>query len=213
MGSDREARALGAGCKIEIVLDDGTKVEYMLRPVVSQHLCDLELEALDYYKRRYLKTWADNIDTLGDKGSDVMERKIEEAARWDLDDLPLKTAHDTSKVPINAKVRKWVAANYDEMPGTDTGIRALLSNALDTDALKASELSDLSGQMPRKARVRYDQWWVTASMHGMISFILSSLKRDHPSVTRADVQSWSFYKIAEAARLVESRTVADSKNG
>lgn len=209
MGSDREARALGAGVKIEV----GGK-EYTLRPVVSQHLCDLELEALAFYRRKYIAAFAENAHLLGEeRGRNLLEKKIEEAARWDLDNLPQKTAYDVSGIPLNDKVRKWIASHNDTIPGTDSGLRAILANALDTETLKPKELRDLSGKWPRNAKVRYDQWWITGSMEGMISFILSSLKRDHPEATRALVLEWPFTKIAEAARIVEERTVADSKNG
>ncbi len=212
MSRDREARVLAAAETIEIEID-GKKTEYKLRPVVAQHLCDLEKEALRYHKREFLMTFAENDDLLGDRAQTVIDEKLEEAARWDLSDLPQKDAYDVSRVKITKEVKRWIEENYGDLPEAEAGQKALLSNALDTGRLKPDQLKKMAGKGPLQGKVRFDQWWVTASMEGMISFITTSVRRDHPEVTKRDVANWPFTKIAEAVRKVEGITSASMGNG
>ncbi len=207
-GSDREARALAAADVIEV----GGK-KYRLRPVVAQHLVDLEREALSHYKRQFLQTYKDNADLLGDSAQDVLIQKMGEVAAWDLSDLPQKDAYDTSRLPVTNKAKKWIEDNYGEVPESDVGIRAVLNNALDQGKLTVIQTKELTGANPIQGRVRYDQWWVTAATAGMISFITSSIREDHPEITEKDVAGWSFPKLAEASRTVESITSASMGNG
>ena len=206
MGSDREARILGACETIEI---DGK--EYKLRPIAAQHLCDLEVEALRQYKRQFLSTYSENADLLGN-GQSLIEKKMDEVAKWDLSDLPQKDAFDVSRIPVTDKVKQWVQDNGEDVPDTDNGYKAVLVNALDTGKLSPKDVRHLSGKTPIKGRVRYDQWWVTASMAGQTSFIASSIKYDHPEITKEEIRQWPFSKIAEAARKVESITTVDVGN-
>jgi len=202
MSGDREARVVAAGPSIEI--DDK---QYRLRPVSVQQLCDLELDALEYYKRQYLKTYARNVDLLDEKRSkELIEQKIEAVARWDVDDLPQKDAHDAGQVPVTEKIKEWIEEAFGELPSTDAGTRALLANALDTKRITPSEVKEMAGKGPLRGMVRYDQWWVTATLTGMVSFIAGSIQQEHPEVTREQVSNWSFVKVAEAARKVESVT-------
>ena len=206
MGTDREARILAACETIEV-----NGKEYKLRPIVAQHLCDLEKEALRHYKRQYLETFSENADLLGNN-NDLLVKKIEAVAKWDLNDLPQKDAFDVSKVPVTDALKKWVTANTDELPNTDNGIRAVVVNFLDNGRLSPKDVRNLTGKAPLQGRVRYDQWWVTASMNGQVLFILSSIRYDHPELTKEEIAQWPFSKIAEAARKVESITSADMGN-
>jgi len=207
MSDDREARALAAGDKIEV-----NGEQFTLRPIVAQHLVDLEREALDHYKTQYLETFVKNKHLLGDKADEVILQKMEEVARWDLNDLPREVAFDVSRVPITDGLKKWVEEKFDEVPDTDAGIRSLVSTALDQERITHEKVKELSGKAPLQGRVRYDQWWVTAATEGMVSFITSSVCHEHPKVTRKIVASWPFSKIAEASRRVEKITSADMGN-
>ncbi len=221
MGTNREARILGACETIEV-----GKVEYKLRPVVAQHLCDLEIEALRHYKRQYLQTFAENADLLGKQAQATIDREMMRVARWDLLDLPQKEAFDTSRIPVTDKLREWVEENYgdpqdDGVEGEDkkeaerrgeVRVRSLLATALDTERITPEKVKKLASKGPLRGRVRYDQWWVTASTNGMISFILSSVRHEHPEITKEDVAGWSFDKIAEASRKVEKITSAEMGN-
>lgn len=202
MSRNREARAVAAGPAVEI----GGK-QYRLRPVTVQQLCDLELDALEHYKRQYLETYTRNADLLGeDRARDLIERKIDEVARWDLDDLPQKDAYDAGRVPVTDNVKQWIEVAFGELPETDVGIRALLGHALDTKKVTADEVKKMAGKRPLCGTVRYDQWWITATLTGMISFIAGSIRAEHPELTREEVAKWPFAKVAEAVRKVESVT-------
>jgi hypothetical protein len=232
---DREARILGAGDKITV----GDK-EYTLRPVVAKHLCDLQRDALAYHKRQYLTTFRDNADLLSNgRGNTLLEQKMEEAARWTLEDLPQRDAFDTSRIPITQEVKNWIKEKYEEIPtedcpicsgdskdgkseceackgkgiiDSDDTIRVLLVTALDQGTIKRREVKKLTGKNPVQGRVRYDQWWITACMEGMISFVVTSIQMEHENVTKKDIQKWSFTKIAEAARKVENISRPEMEN-
>ena len=207
MGRNRESRMLAAGNTIEV---NGNT--YTVRPVVAQHLCDLEQEALRYYKRQYIQTFKDNTDVLGDGADEVLREKLEEIAHWDLSKLPQRDAYDSSKCPITKELQKWGVAESEEVL-TDTALKGLLNVSLDNGVITSEEVREMTGKAPQHGKIRYDQWWVTGSAAGMISMITSSLNQDHPEVTRKDVASWPFVKLAEVSRIVGGLTQPDLKNG
>jgi uncharacterized ubiquitin-like protein YukD len=206
--SEREARAVAAGESIEV---NGTT--YRLRPISFQHLCDLERDALRYYKRQYLETFRDNADLLGDDAHTVLTQEMAKAAKWDLEDLPQRAVHDVRGMKITEKLKKWIEDKYGEVPKEEQAIRALVSMALDSEALKVQDVKEMTGVTPTKGMVRYDNWWVTGSMDGMSSFILTSLREDHPQMTRADVVKWPLSAIAEAVKIVGDITTVSLGNG
>lgn len=206
--SDRESRALAAAQQIEV---DGK--EFKLRPLSLQHLVDLEQEALRHYKREYLETFRENADLLGKDRLAVLRQEMETVGKWQLHDLPKKQVHDVGRVPVTDAAKVWVEENIGEVPETDAGVRAVLVTALDGDQLTREQVKQMTGKSPIKGMVRYDQWWITGSVHGMLSFITSSIRAEHPDVSKEDVARWPFAKIAEAARLVEGMTSASMGNG
>jgi len=212
--SERESRAMGAGTKI--VVDEK---EYMLRPVTVQHLCDLEREALRYYRRQVLQTYRDNADLLGERADELIAKKFEEVSRLSLDDLPKKKAHDASKLPVTEDARKWAEKFRQEIGGdqseelSDGRVRSLIVTALDQERITPDHVQTMTGRRPTLAKVRYDQWWVTGCFEGMVSFIHSSLRQDHPEITKEDVGTWPIDSIFESAREVESITVPNLGNG
>ena len=208
MSTDRESRVLGSG---EIIEVNGK--EYTLRPASVQHLCDLEREALRFYKRQVLETYSENLDLLPkNMAEEKLNQKLDEVSRWDLQDLPQRIAYDVSKVPLSKKVRDWIKTNYGELPDTEAGIRGILLNALDAKQITVSEIKELSGKAPLQGRIRYDSWWITGSPNGMISFIKSSLSSDHPEVTKEQLAKWPHIKLLEAGNIVEKITSADMGN-
>lgn len=209
MSGDVEGRLLAAGDVLFVTEMDGenTRVnEYRLRPICAQHLCDLERDALLAYKRQYLEAYKE----FGTP--EEYRAKLDEAARWDLSNLPQKDAYDTRKVAITDALRAWVASTFNAVPETDAAIRAVVTTALDSGKLTPDKLAELAGPGLVRGRIRFDQWWVTSTMTGMITFILTSLRSEHPNISRERVQSWPFHKIAEAARMVESITAAKMGN-
>ena len=209
MGRNREARMLAAADVIEV---KGKR--YKLRPVVAQHLCDMEREALRFYKHQYLQTYVDEAQMLGSKDyvRGLLEKKLEEVAKWDLGDLPQKDVYDVGVVTINDDLRQWFKDTQTEVPQTPTKLCALLNTALDRGQLSPEQLKKMTGKFPQRGKVRYDQWWVTALAEGMISLIISSLTHEHPEMTREDIAKWPFTKLAEAARIVEHITTPNPKN-
>jgi len=210
---EKEARALGSGSKIMV---EG--VEYTLRPITVQHLCDLEREALQFYKRQNLSTLTANADLLGDKADGLIRGKLEELAKLSLDDLPRKTAYDVSRVPVTDELRKWAEEYRNEVGGSDgelsdARVRALVVTALDQERLMPDDVKRMTEKRPVQARVRYDQWWVTGCFEGMVAFILSSIRHDHPDVTKEQIRDWPVSAIFESAREVETITTPNLGNG
>ena len=216
---ESEARAMGMGNTIT-VKTDGREKTYTLRPVSVLHLCDASREALEFYKRQFLETYTKNADLLGEVAQGLIERKFDEAAQWSLDDLPKKTAFDVSRVPINDRLKVWARAFQDqegmgEEDGelTDRRVRALLLTALDQERVRPEQVKKLTGRVPIQGRVRYDQWWVTGCFEGMVSFIYSSIRYEHPEATKETIRAWPITAVFEAARAVESVTTPDLGNG
>lgn len=207
--SDREARALAAGDEIEV-----NGISYRLRPAVAQHLCDLERDALRHFKREYLQSYRDGLSLMenGDaKG--LYQKKLEEVAAWDLSCLPQKDAYDVSMVPITAEVKAWLKSTFGTESENDDAARALLGNALDTRKLTSEQVVSMSGGVaPFKGRIRYDQWWVTASFEGQVSFLTTSVRYEHKEITSQDVAGWPISKIIEGAKMVERLTTAELGN-
>ena len=206
--SDKEARALGAA---DVLTVDG--VEYKILPVGMRALHELQREAVKFYKRQYLQTFADNLDLLSEEqASDLMSKKMEEVARWDVGDLPSKPAYDVRKVPLSPKLLEALEKEFGELPNNDAGKSALLSTALDSGTILPELVKTLSGTRPRQVRIPYDTWWVTGVFQGIISFVWTSVKESHPEVTKEQVAGWPFIKLAEAARILEQITAPDLGN-
>ncbi len=221
MSDDREARILGAGKQIEV----GDK-KYTLRPIVARHLAELEREALDFYKRQYLRTFARNLDLLDGERNGLMRETMMEVARWGLNELPQITVYDISNVSLGQqegdvftpiqKLKDWALKEYSDTPAKDVSdmlktertLRAVLSSELDSETLKPKKFEELTGQYPKVGKIRYDQWWVTACMQGMISFTAISVKYEHSEVTEDEVSRWPIPKITEGAQIVQSVTSA-----
>ena len=208
MGTEREARALGAGEVFEV---NGKK--FTLKPVVVRQLCELEREALSFHKKEFLQTYFNNLEFIEEsKHGDLMEKKLEEAALWDVSSLPQKVVFDVSKVPINDKVREWIKDHYDIESTEDVISKAVLALSLDNQMLTPEQVKEMTGRMPGKGSVRYDQWWITASSEGMARFVFAAL-RGESDLTYEDVGNWPYVKLAEASRLAEKVTVAQMGNG
>lgn len=212
--SDKESRAMGTGRKIVVA-----GKEYMLRPVVVQQLCDLEQEALQFFCRQVLKTYTANADLLGDRADALIAQKFEEVSRLTLDEVPMKSAYDVSSLPITNKMLKWVTKFGKEVGAigeeklTDRQAKILLVTALDQEKISVEDVEDMVGNKPAKGRVRYDQWWITGCIDGMVSFILSSLRQEHPDLTREDVGKWPVAAVFETSRTVENLTAPNLGNG
>lgn len=214
MGTDREARALGAGESITVNGKD-----YNLRPVNVRSLANLERNALRYYVRKYLEAWKENLDLLpGANALEVMKSKMEEASKWDLDDLPTHSSFGMGGVPITDTLREWVRKTYDidlerAKDFSDLTYMVMASMALDNKQVTPAQVKEMTGKFPREAQVRYDQWWVTAVREGMIAFVFCSIEVDRHDVPKEEIDGWPLHKLVEASRMVENITVASLGNG
>jgi hypothetical protein len=186
--------------------------QYRLRPVRVQSLCDLEKDALAFYKRQYLTTFKENADLIG-VGDEALAKKLDEVARWGLEDLPKREAFDCSSIPVTDALKSRLLEHFETEIDNDMMFRLFLSTALDTERITVDEVRQLTGKGPRRGLVRYDQWWITSCVEGMVAFIYSSIRQEHPELTRSDVANWTFAKLTEASSLVERLTVASVGNG
>lgn len=208
--SDKEARAVGAGERLDVPVPDGkggTVVkEYYVSPIEFRVLQEIQREAIKYYKRQYLSTFADNKDLLGDSFKDIMIAKMEEAARWDVDDLPRKDAHDVSGVPITRQLRSAMEDIAGDIGEGDNAARATLSTLLDNGQVTREQVKAMTGANVRFGKVPYDTWWITAVYEGMIEFVYRSLTPRHPDLRREEVCTWPLPSIYQLARLAERVT-------
>ncbi len=205
MGTEAEARAVGAGVPVEI-----NGIEYRLSPISIRSLCELEREALRYYKNQYLRTFIDSAE-LVDGGDDLISKKMEEVARWELDDLPKKDVYDVSSVPVTKKARNW-AKQFREDATTDEQVLAILQHALHEGMLTSDEVTKLTGKKPAMLSVRYDQWWTTGTTEGKSALVRASLRKEHGDVSKEEVQAWSNVNLIKVANLAEQLTAASVGN-
>ena len=205
----REARALGAGDFVEV-----RGKRYTLHPVAVRQLAELEVRALRFFQRQYMKSLQENASVLGEKeGQKMLMNKVEEIARWDVGDLPYKNAYDVSEIPVTDELKKWLVEQYGDIPEGDSTARAVVNMALESSMITVAQVKELAGKSPRRIRVRYDQWWVSASVEGMTEFVLTSLQCKQPNMTIEDIGKWPLTSVAEASRIAEHLTTVDLGNG
>jgi hypothetical protein len=213
--ADDTARALGAASGAEITIKGKA---YKIRPLSARELSELERIAVRRFKRRYLETFAENLDLMPEGTGDAfMRSRMEECAKWDVNDLPEKYVYDCSRVPITNKVKKWIRDEMlvpDSSELTDTSIRSLVSNSLDNESLTQDKCKELTGVRPRKLRTGYVNWWVTAEVDGMVEMILLCI--DDKDITKDDLFD-AFAEnqsgIIDAAREIETVSVPAAGNG
>lgn len=199
--SDREARALGAGVFVTV-----KGKEYELSPISIRDLSVLQKECLQSYKNGFIDTYAQNCSVFGDRGLSILEKKVDEAAKWDTRDLPKKMAYSTDDIPLNDEIKARLKEIYGYEPANDDSWRALISTALDQEHITSDEVESITGKRPDQGLISYDQWWVTASTEGWISFVFMSIRQKDPTVTREEICQWPPHELIMAARRVENLT-------
>ena len=178
------ARALGAS--------DGTvkigETECTIRPLGARSLAEVERECLKQYKRRYLQTFKENADLLPD-GVDfpsIMSAKLDECAKWDLEDLPQRFVSDWRRVKVTDKLREIIASIYEKLEEADEDrVKKMVSSALDRGLISAGLYKDATGQEAPLIGVGYVHWWISGSIEGMITMVWMSFKDD--GVSKAQV--------------------------
>jgi len=166
---DATARALKAPSPMVVKFGDK---ECQVRPLGVQELTEAERECLKNYRRNYLETWVENADLL-ENSEGMLQEKMELAARWDVDDLPKKTAYDPVSVEITERLKSFVG-NYLSLELkslSDKRTKQLTAGLLDQGSLTIQEYKELTDKNIRSVKIPYVNWWVTGSFDGMSTFI------------------------------------------
>lgn len=182
--SESVARALGAG---DGVVEIAGK-QCTIRPLGTRELAEVERECLKQYKRTYLQTFSENADLLPDEidKAELISKRFEEAAKWDLDDLPQRSVSDWQRIKLTDKLKKVIAevhtdANLDD----DDKVKKLAASALDRNVIDAKRYHELTGADAPMVKVGYVNWWISGCVDGMITMIWMSFKDD--GVTKDEV--------------------------
>ncbi len=185
--SEDVARAVGAKSPMEVKI--AGKV-CKVRPLGLRELTEIQMECLEWYKRQYIKTYVDSADMFPD-GMEEARKAREEAAKWDVDDLPRKSAYDPKTMVATDKLRRWVMAEYDlgktrqdAKKVDEDKIKRMAVAALDRKSLSVEKYKELTGNDARSVPIAYDSWWVTGCMDGMVSFVHKCFEG---TVTRQEV--------------------------
>ena len=176
--SEDTARALGAGSPMTVTFDGK---ECQVRGLGIKSLTEAERECLKDYRRSYLETYAENIDLIPN-GQAVLERKIEEAAKWDVNDLPSKKGYDAAKVKVTAKLKKFVIEHFDSKEDEDAfddkKVKRFTAALLDEEILTVEQYKVLTGKTIHSTPIPYVHWWITGSMEGKLTMIWLCFKQD-----------------------------------
>ena len=210
---DRMARAVGAGGSLTV--DIGGR-QCSVRPLSLRELTEVERDCVERYRRGYLKTYADNIDLVPEAlRKPMMQEKFEQAARWDVDDLPVKFAYDSSQVILTNKLKAFIGKEFGiEEKSDDAKYQRATASALDQGTLSEARYEELSGKPIKKAKVPYVSWWITGAMDGMITFIWMAFK--HAGVTReqvANAMAENPALLTEVANEIERLSAPELGNG
>lgn len=184
--SEDVARALGAAVPGELTIA-GKKCR--LRPLSIKELTEVQREAVRTYRKVYLTNLRDSIEFLAG-GEEGFQKKVEETAHWEADDLPRKAVYDTATLEVNNKLKTWLKENLnakeDRLKSPRT-CRSLVAAALDSEVLSVEEFKKLTGRLPIKIKTGWVNWWVTGTPEGMLTMIWQSVKSD--GVTRDELDT------------------------
>lgn len=212
--SEDVARAVGAG-SVDVIIIKGK--DYKSAPLTIRELAEIERDCLKQYRRHYLETFKENADLLPNFEA-LMEKKVEIAARWDVDDLPRREVYSTSKMPDSKAVRDWLEQNMGIEPAVlargSVVVRQLVSSALDSGAMSKAEYKALVGSEPRTVKVGYVNWWVTGAFEGMVAMVYYGIK-NRDGLSKQDIRDEMADKQHELMRHaanIESMSAPDTGN-
>jgi hypothetical protein len=215
--SEDVARAVGAGGPEPLIIDG---IECKARPLSIRELAEVERDCLSRYRKSYLSTFSENLEMLGEAGPNLLQQKMEEAAKWDIGDLPSKWAHDTSTMPITTKLVDWLKGSFSFSEAgiakekIETLIRQMVATALDSGVLSAARYKELVGHEVEKAKVGYVNWWVTGTYDGMISMVWMSVRDNGVSRDAvAKAIGTNPHLFIHASREIEKLTAPSVGNG
>jgi hypothetical protein len=204
------ARALGADAGPLVTI--GGK-EYRVRPLGLKELTEIERICLRTYKLQYLESYSDNVGVLPDADrSRALTEKVDEAARWDIDDLPVRYVHDASKIVVTHKLRGWSWMHLAAPKNvTDLNLQVLVATALDQNVLTGKEYYELTQNGAPRVKVPYVSWWITGSLEGMVNLIWVCLRGQ--GVSRSDIENLDLMTLSQVARDIERASAPQPGNG
>lgn len=214
--SEDVARMVGAAAPNSITINGKS---CFIRPLTLRELTEIQRECLRIYRQQYAQNLKDTEEILG---VDEVRRQILESAKWDVDDLPKKFVYDAGKdIEPTEEIFKFIRENLaidraeiEKQANKDLVIRQLLTTALDSGVLSETLFEKLTGRIPRRLSTGYVNWWLTATIDGMVSLCYWCL-RDQ-GITKDDVIAEitsSGGKVASIARDIESLSAPDLGNG
>lgn len=210
--AEQLARALGARSPMETTIAGKACV---VRPLGIKELTEVERDCLERRRRSYLETFAQNSDLLpAGRGIALLEEKMIEAAKWDVEDLPSKYAHDPRRIKLTDEVKRFVGESFGVEAADDGKWCRLVATALDQGTLEESDYLKMTGCHAPKVKVPYVNWWITGSFEGMITFVWTCFR--HNGVTRDEVTEalrGDMTLLVDLAREIESLSSPSAGNG
>lgn len=215
------ARAVGADGTLSVTI--GGK-ECAVRPLGIAELTAIERECLEQYKENFLQFYIRHADDFPDGWEDA-KKKRDEAARWDVSDLPPKFSYETDGLKVTNDLKIWLRHNIGysktDEKGTkysavelDTMLRQLTAAALDEGILSEGQYKELTDSAPAKMKVGYVHWWLSGTMEGRLALIWYCFKKY--GVTREQVSEalgLDKDRIIRIAREIEHLSTPSVGNG
>ena len=215
------ARALGAGDPEPLII---AGVECHPRALAMRELAELERLCLSDYRKSYIKTFSENLEYLPEANANAyMEKKIEEASKFDLHTLPVKYSYDPTKIPVTAALAGWLDTNldgYSEPVKNETEkqkeqrIQLLAATAIESGLLAEEDCQIMVGKPLKKSKVPYVSWWVSTTFSGRMAMAWMAFSKC--GITREqfeDALGNDPRLLANAARRIQALTVPSVGNG
>jgi hypothetical protein len=206
--SEEMARALGAG--------DGTVFtiggrQCVVRPLSIKELSEVERDCVTRFKRDYLETIRDSIDLFPkEERASYLDRKLDQVAKWDADDLPTKKSYDTSRVKMTDALKAKIADLLGIKESTDERYQRLAAVALDQGMLGEEEYFQLTGEKAPWRKVDYTNWWTSSCYDGMVAFVWTCFR--HYGVTREQVTEATRGNLSLLSEMVNAVSTLSRSN-
>lgn len=195
------------------------------RPLAMKELGELERLCLASYRRSFIQTFSENLDLLPEStGRMLIQQKMEEAARLDLNTLPVRFAYPSDKVKMTPELAAWLNENLDgySEPAeneteaqTETRLKQLVGVALEGGLISEAEYGELTnGAKLRKSKVPYVSWWISSTFDGRMAMAWMAFSKC--GITRAafeDAVSADPGMLVRMAQRIQTLTVPAVGNG
>lgn len=217
--SEDTARALGAGSSRTVII---AGKECQVVPLTIKDLAEAERICLEDFRRSYLKTYATNLDLLPkDTQAGLLEKKLEEIARWDIASLPFRYAYDPKHIKLTDALETWLSIHMgDYLEGIeskanrDKSLKVIVASGLDSGLLDDLTYKQLTKMDVKKSRVAYVNWWIQGTREGQLTMAWLCFRKY--DVTRDEVSdelSKNPQLLNNISREVESISAPATGNG